>query len=345
MTEFITEFEGETGTVKKFRLEYKGEMIFPKEFKEKVIKIIGESSCEYGNVTKIDMTATEITNIKDYAFGRCFNLQEIAFPSSLQEIGSNAFLNTNLTKISIGAKVSSMTGYAWNQISTIEIFSVDQENRHFSSDEGFLFNKDKTKLIRAPAKITSEKDIPNIEQITSIGEFAFTSTKLKSFKCTSMLNSLDEFAFHALYDIVEVDLSIGTFSVIPQNCFFWCDAAKISLPHTVKTIKTEAFSEVHNLKTLIIYKNAETIEENAFHACPKLKSIYYLGTSDHSNIACISSDVKADVYVTKDYSFGAFCKFDVSKEWSDKEKTLNIHNNLRRAATTTLLLYVILCTS
>ena len=344
MTNFITNFDKNSGTIIKFNLEYKGEMIFPKDFEGIIIRIVGENSCSKGKVTKINMSNTEILKIKGCAFGGCSYLREITFPSSLQEIEANSFLQTKLERINIGANVSSMDGYAWNQIATIKSFDVDPENSYFSSEEGYLFNKEKTKLFRAPAKVTSEKDIPYIAQITSICKFAFTSTKLKRFKCTSKLNLLEDYAFHAIFSIVEVDLSLGTFTVIPKYCFYGCRATKISLPNTIKIIKTDAFYSASNLRNLIIWKNAEKIEVNAFRACPNLKAIYYAGSFDQSTVACIASDIKTDVHVTKNYSFATFCHFNVSRGWNGKIPATKICNRTKDEMLK-LFIYVLLCSS
>ena len=344
MTSFITEFDKNSGTIKKINLEYKEEMAFPKEFNGTIIKIIGQGSCFNGKVVKINMSNTEILKIKDCAFGQCYYLSEITFPSSLQEIAANSFAHTKLERINIGANVCSMDGYAWNQIATLQGFDVDPENPNFSSEDGYLFNKEKTKLIRAPKNVTSEKDIPNIAQITTIGRFAFTSTKLKRFKCTSKLNLLEDYAFHAIFSIIEVDLSLGTFSVIPQYCFCGCTATKISLPNTIKTIKTYSFYNAPYLRTLIIWKNAETIEVNAFQTCPNLKALYYAGSFDQSNVACIASDVKTNVHVTKNYSFSTFCHFNVSRGWNGKIPATKICKRTK-GKMMKLFIYILLCIS
>ena len=343
MASFITYFDSSSGTVTKLNSAYSEEMIFPKEYQGITIKIIGTGACFEGKVTKVDMASTEITLIKNNAFGKCFKLCEITFPSSLHEIEGNSFAHAGLKKISIGPNVEVMCGYAWNQIATIESFEVDPKNPYFSSEQGYLFNKEKTKLIRAPTKVISEKDIPNIAQITTIGKFAFTTTNLKRFKCTQKLNLLEEYAFHAMYKITEIDLSLGTLSVIPQKSFYGCTATKISLPNTIKTIKTNAFYSSY-FKMLIIWKNAETIEENAFNTCSNLKEIYYAGSFDQSNVACIASDVQAKVHVTNSYLFPTFCHFKVSRGWNGKMLSTIICNSTR-SAILKLFFYVLLCSS
>ena len=66
--------------------------------------------------------------MNDYAFRNCINLKEIQFPKSLKKIDfKKIFENCKEVKI-----------------------EIEEENEYLISNEGILFNKDKTELIQYP---------------------------------------------------------------------------------------------------------------------------------------------------------------------------------------------------
>ena len=91
-----------------------------------------------------------VTSIGDYAFQYCGSLTSITIPDSVTSIGNSAFSDCDsLTSI-----------------------TVDGNNQNYSSQDGVLFNKDKTVLKQYPIGNTrTSYTIPN--SVTSIGNGAF----------------------------------------------------------------------------------------------------------------------------------------------------------------------------
>ena len=312
---FITGFNDATGKITSLNKEL-SELIFSdSKFNDVTIKIIGSNAGINGKFTKIDMSLTEIETIESNGFFSCSNLRELTLPSTLKLIGDNSFYNTALINIAIPGNVQIMTGNAWNQSPFIESFTVDESNSFFSSQSGYLFNKDKTVLVRAPKSVETEKDIPNYANLRSIGRFAFTSTKLRSFSCTSKLNTLDEYSFHVTRFAVKIDLSLGRFRAITKYCFWHSYAKEILLPITVETISINAFNSLPNLTTLFCYRRIKSIDKSAFINCPNLKVLCYLGRYDFSNVECFENDINIEVKVSPIYPSNYFCKVNVSKVW------------------------------
>jgi len=97
-----------------------------------------------------------VTSIGELAFNDCASLTSINIPNNVTIIGSQAFSNSGLTTI-----------------------SVDSANTAYSSDNGVLYNKDKTTLILYPQrKADVSFTIPS--SVTSIGDMAF-------YRCTNGL--------------------------------------------------------------------------------------------------------------------------------------------------------------
>ena len=78
-----------------------------------------------GNETKV-IIPDRVTEIEDCAFSDCSSLKEITIPDSVTFIGENAFMGCL----------------------SLEEIKVSPDNKYYSSENGVLFNKDKTLLIK-----------------------------------------------------------------------------------------------------------------------------------------------------------------------------------------------------
>ena len=105
-----------------------------------------------------------VTEINKNAFYSSKILQKVYFPEGLKKIGDSAFFYSEaLTEVFVPASVEYIGDSAFVQCISIEAFTVDENNKYFSSDENnALYNKDKTQLILYPAgKAKSDFIIPD----------------------------------------------------------------------------------------------------------------------------------------------------------------------------------------
>lgn len=110
------------------------------------------------------------------------------------------FGNTNLTSITIPSSVTSIADRAFMFTSLLSI-TVDSENEYFSSQDGVLFNKDKTALIYYPeCNERTSYVIPGETKI--IKEYAFCENKsLTSVTIPDGLESIGAEAFSTCYSL------------------------------------------------------------------------------------------------------------------------------------------------
>lgn len=172
-----------------------------------------------------------ITMIDDSAFLECNNLVAIQIPQNIQQIANNAFTNcVKLTEI-----------------------SVADNNPNYSSQEGVLFDKNKTEILLYPqSKNNDEYQIPS--SVIKVGDKAFFNN-----------------TFIADISGGENVLQIGSES------FSGCTRlSNLVFPNSLSTIKSRAFDSCYNLMRLTIPHSVTTIEENAFDNCYKLIEIFNL---------------------------------------------------------------------
>jgi hypothetical protein len=122
-----------------------------------------------------------VTSIGDNAFIGCYGFTgSLTIPNSVISIGDYAFDCSGLTgSITIPNSVTSIGDYAFIGCIGISIIQVDNNNPNYSSNDGILYNKDKTILIQCPAGKSGSLTIPN--SVTSIGSVAFSN-------CTGLIS-------------------------------------------------------------------------------------------------------------------------------------------------------------
>jgi len=112
-----------------------------------------------------------VTKIGEAAFEYCESLTSITIGNKVTTIGYRAFTVCDITSITIPNSVTSIGNYAFDICRSLTAINVDSGNSAYSSQDGILFNKDKTELIRYPPGKTGEYTIPN--SVTKIEGSAF----------------------------------------------------------------------------------------------------------------------------------------------------------------------------
>ncbi|MBE5740354.1 MAG: leucine-rich repeat domain-containing protein, partial [Clostridiales bacterium] len=139
----------------------------------KSLKNIGDKafSCCKG-LTNVEMVKG-VETIGDEAFARCNVLTSIVIPNSVTKIGVYAFEGCQLLKdVTIGDGVTSIGEFAFYSCNSLTNITVDEKNKKYSSEDGNLYNKEKTELIQyAIGKTKTSFTIP--KTVASIAEEAF----------------------------------------------------------------------------------------------------------------------------------------------------------------------------
>ena len=134
-----------------------------------------------------------LTSVEDYLFYGCSSLTDILIHNEITSIGDYAFYGTGLTKIIISDNVASVGEKVFSE-STLAQIVVSNGNPYYSSQNGILYNKEKTSLVYVPEEIVGDAIIPS--GITSIASEAFIGRAgLTSVTIPSITTSIGSNAF------------------------------------------------------------------------------------------------------------------------------------------------------
>ena len=228
--------------------------------------------CSY--VTSVTLS-NDITEIGSSAFSGCSSLSTINMSNQIEKIGTFAFSGcSSLTNINIPSTTNSIGTFAFSECSSLNTINVDSNNMTYSSENGILFNKDKSNLILYPlgkSDIT-KYSIPNT--VTSINERAFNGcTKLTELVIPSSLTKIDDYSFYGMSSLHNIEIP-NTITSIGIYAFFQCTSLEdIKIPDTVTSIDSNAFLQCSSLKTVILSNNITSIQGGVFSKCTNLESI------------------------------------------------------------------------
>jgi hypothetical protein len=249
------------------------------------ITSIGDSAfADCSRLTSVTLP-NSVTSIGMYAFNHCCNLTEITLPNSVTSIGMYAFVNCcRLTEIVIPASVMSVGKYAFNDCCNLTKIEVEKENRMYSSEDGVLFNRSKTVLIRYPAGKQGPYRIP--DSVTEIAADAFADcgklTELvipdgvkeigkRAFNDCSRLTGIEVDGYNRLYSSKSGVLFNKERTVLIQYPAGRQGGYKI--PDTVTEIGENAFANCGNLTDITISDGVREIGGADFDDCGRLSRI------------------------------------------------------------------------
>lgn len=142
-----------------------------------------------------------VTVIGDRAFRACLSVTSITIPGSVISIGNSAFSYCfGLTRIAIPANVAVIGDDAFSSCEGLMSISVAEANANYSSANGMLFNKNRTRLIKCPAGMNGSVTIPG--GVATIGRKAFSGGFiLTSVTLPAGVTSIEQEAFAGCGDL------------------------------------------------------------------------------------------------------------------------------------------------
>ena len=236
-------------------------------------------------------------------------LVTLDLPNVIEGVISGIFNRfTNLKSIRIGDNVKNISNEAFYGCDNLMEINVSNENNYFSSEEGVLFDKDKTTLIKYPkAKESTSITIPN--SVTNIKVNAFSDcNKLNSIVWDAQnCNNFESFEENPFYNIRENITSVvfgDSVEHIPAYlCYEMNKLSELSIPASLQTIGTDAFyncSGITSIKWNAIECENYTVSTAPFNSISSNITSFIFGNEVKHIPAylCYNINKLADVTIT-----------------------------------------------
>ena len=242
------------------------------------------------------------------------SIEAIEFPETLTYIEEGAFAGTLISSISIPASVISIGDFAFDYCYNLASITVDENNKNYCSDDGNLYSKDKTELVRysigktettwtIPNTVTMIKSgaisdseyltdviIPN--GVTHIGRYAFGWGAWETLTIPASVVNISSGAFVSCENLKEINVDSNNLNYCSDNGVLF-DKNKTVLiqypiaktensykvPKGVTVISSESFAG-SILQSILFPQSLETVEKQAFENCQDLNLILYDGTRE-----------------------------------------------------------------
>lgn len=290
-----------------------------------------------------------VTGIGNLAFLEHAGLTSVSIPGTVSRIGMIAFLNcVHLPSIVIPASVTFIGDAALSNCHSLTSISVAPGNPAFSSDDGVLFNQNRTMLVAYPCGKPENYIIP--ETVTAIGKNAFSGyLKLTSITIPASVISMNEWAFSNCTNLTAVSLP-ASLTDIGHGVFSMCSNLSeiVNANPEPQAVVEETFLDVDfNVCILRVpaasvdaykdadvwkeFKNIVALEAEATVITVELdrKVIYLLNGSTATLTATISGvnddldsvlwDHSGSNVVTFEYICSAAITIPSSDEWIDSQ--------------------------
>ena len=188
----------------------------------------------------------------DYSFFTCTNVTDINIPESVEDLGLGCFYETD----------------------SLENINISPYNKYYVEEDGVVYNKAKTTLVKCVDTKDTSVTIPNT--VVNIAKFAFYEcNELKGpLKLPDNLKFIGEYAFFNC-ESLDTDLEFpDTLDTIEQRAFYGCKSLRsIKLNEGLETIPNFCFAYCESLQDIVIPDSVETIDENAFFYCINVRSL------------------------------------------------------------------------
>ena len=214
------------------------------------VRIIG-SYAFFGCLLLKDVVITEhVLSIRTNSFDSCFSLETIDIPSTVKEIGKNAFSDCRSLKTPV-------------------------EERILENHSKELVIPSDTKVIK-PYEYFAYVDIEELvipEGVEEIGDCAFYKCeKLKTVSFPSTLKVIGDSAFQECYCLKTLNMKEGL-EVIEHQAFCETDLRNVTFPNSVREIKKRCFLDCRRLVSVKFPDGMKKLWKHLFVACDKLRYV------------------------------------------------------------------------
>ncbi|MBR6568057.1 MAG: leucine-rich repeat domain-containing protein, partial [Clostridia bacterium] len=207
------------------------------------VKTIGDRAFQECIALKSITVPGTVTTVGQEAFYGCAALESIILEDGVTTIKADAFRNcTALTSVDIPASITSITSDLFAGCTSLAAINVAEDNETYSSEDGVVYNKDKTVLMMYPVGKTDE-----------------------SFVIPSTVKEIKAEAFKDNAYLKNITIPEGVETIGASN-FYNCDAlVSITVPDSVTSVGNAFCAYSGSLETVVLGSGMTSVPYNAFY--------------------------------------------------------------------------------
>lgn len=262
------------------------------------VSSISNSFHGYKNLISITIPES-VSNINNSAFSGCDNLISINVDTDNQSFSSfqGCLYNKELSqlikvpnnfsdKLQLPKSLVSINSGAFYGCNNLPYIEVDCDNNSYYSQNGVLYNKERTQIVCVPKKVTGVITIPN--GITNINAYSFSDTLITSVEFPNSVTSISKGALEGCDNLTSITLPFtgGSLNDSATACFGYIFGASnysenaTYVPATLKSVKINqgsiaeyAFSDCSSIETLVLSDAVTAIGNKALYGCDNLQNL------------------------------------------------------------------------
>ena len=240
---------------------------------------IGRRAFSYSNVEIVHLP-NSLDEIGEDAFYSCNQLTQITLPDGLEYIGESAFCNCRkLESVRIPKTVKNIGYYAFDCYNYyqenygIKSIEVDPENKVYASENGVLFDKAMTELIKYPSG-KKDKSYAVPEGVVTISDRAFNyCPEISSVTLPQSVAYIGSYAFYDCGKLIDIDLPKSV-ETIGEGAFADCsNLESIVIPDGIISVNNATFRNRYHLSSVVLPSGIVEIGDGAFEDCHRLEQI------------------------------------------------------------------------
>ena len=237
-----------------------------------VTEIFDNAFADCSAITSVSLPSS-LQTIGDNAFSNCSGITSFSLPASLQTIGNSAFAGcTAITTLHFGASLKSIGNDVFPDSANFKSITVNSNNTYFSAQDGILYNKAKSWIIRCPGGYSGSYTMP--DTVTTMRDRAFFNCDgLTSVSLSNNLEIVPESAFSDCDALTAVTFG-EKITKIAVGAFRSCELLTcVTLPENLTAIESGAFRDCTGLAQISIGSKLNSLGNSAFSGCTALKQI------------------------------------------------------------------------
>ncbi|SFB37307.1 Leucine rich repeat-containing protein [Acetitomaculum ruminis DSM 5522] len=225
--------------------------------------------------------SSEVRIISKGAFLGCNCLKSLVIPDNVVSIEEFSFMECeHLQSLEVGLGITNISPGAIFACESLKSVTISPKNIFYTSEDGIIYNKDKTKLLIYPIGLRDEFKMPGSvkevmdyafyksnnltsiifsENLKTIGTGAFKECKsLKSIELPSSLEEVGSQAFSDCYGLLDIKITDGLINLKDQAFANCRSLVQISLPNTLRKMESGIFLGCDKLTNIQVSKDNST---------------------------------------------------------------------------------------